>query len=120
MGLMMIVVTIGYSALGLSMILSKDYMDGFVAFTVSAIFAFGIRDTFRRTKSGLAHIISGGVIGGIFGLFYSIEYFANVFDHLINDGNISFKPFDNLAGSIILALFIIIFAIYSKKHFETD
>lgn len=100
---LMILASAGYTILAIFMLISRDYMDAFVALTVTFIFIFGLYDTLNDKKSGTAHAITGSILGIIFETYYVIALFASTFDGLINNGTFEFKPLSNFF--IALAIF---------------
>ncbi len=120
MKLIAILMAVGYSIFGIFLALEKNYMDAFVTFTIAAIFFSGLSDISKMAKSGLAHIITGGIMGGIFGVYYTVEYLAGGFDHLINEGSFSFGFLWNVVGALSLATVAAFFAIHSRKNFKNS
>jgi len=114
-----IIMSAGYTVLGINLLLSSDYMDSFVAFTVAAVFAFGLLDVFSAKKRGAAHVYTGGILSMIFSAYFVIEYFANDFDFLINNGKWTWSDIGSLIGAVILGIGGVISYYLSKKTFKS-
>ncbi len=113
-----VVMAFGYTLLGMNLIVNGNYMDAFVAFSVSAVFAFGLFDIFSAKKRGSAHVLTGGILSMIFTIYFVIEYFANDFDFLINNGKWTWSGTVDLVGAFVLGIGGVISFYLSKKVFE--
>jgi|YelNatPaOPRAMG01_1025707.scaffolds.fasta_scaffold38955_2 hypothetical protein len=113
---LMILASFGYAVLTIFMVLSRDYMDAFVALTITLIFIFGLFDVFNNKKSGIAHAMTGSIMGLIFGVYYVIALLAAAFDNLINNGTFEFKPFLNF----FIAMVLFIFSLYLFFHLRVE
>ena len=119
MNVLAVIMAGGYTLLGVGLIVNANYMDSFVAFTISAIFALGLLDIFSAKKRGAAHVLTGGIMSMIFSAYFVIEYFANDFDSLINDGKWTWNGILDLLGVLILGVGGVISFYFSKKAFKS-
>jgi len=106
--------------LAIFMVLSHDYMDAFVALTITLIFIFGLYDDLGKSKSGIAHAITGSIMGLIFDTYYVIALFAASFDGFINDGVFEFKFFSNLFIVLILFAFNLYLFFHLRVKFKNQ
>jgi len=104
--------------LGISMALHANYMDAFVAFTISFVFIFGLADIFSNKKRGMAHVLTGGLMGTIFAAYYTIEYTSSGFSSLISDGIWRSSGLIDFFGTIVLGVVSIVCLLISKKRFR--
>ncbi len=119
MAILSIAMTVGYVLLGTSMILGANYMDAFVAFSVSSVFIFGLTDIFSSKKRGMAHVLTGGLMGTIFTAYYAIEYISSGFNSLISSGFWSSSSLITFLGTIVLGVVSVVCLIISKKSFKS-
>ncbi len=112
------IMAIGYALLGIDLVIHNDYMDAFVAFTVSAVFAFGLLDVFSGKKRRAAHTLTGGLLSMIFSTYFAIEYFSNGLESLISNGYWNFNETLDLISAIVLGIGGIISFYISKKVFK--
>ncbi|MCL5033378.1 MAG: hypothetical protein M1542_09070 [Thermotogae bacterium] len=115
---LMILASFGYAVLAIFMVLSRDYMDAFVALTITLIFIFGLSDVFNNKKSGTAHAITGSIIGLIFEIYYVTALLAAAFDSLINNGAFEFKPLSNFFIATVLFIFNLYLFFHLKVEFK--
>ena len=118
MSALAVIMATGYSLLGINLIVNANYMDAFVAFTVSFVFAFGLLDIFSAQKRGAAHVLTGGILSMIFSAYFIIEYFANDFDFLIANGKWTWSGTISLIGIVILGIGGVFSYYISKKVFK--
>ena len=119
MSALSVVMAIGYSLLGFIMVVSSNYMDAFVAFTISSIFTFGLFDIFSAKKRGTAHILTGGLVSTIFSAYYTIEYISQGLEELISNGKWNFIGTTTFIGVIVLGIGGTFCFIISKKSFKS-
>lgn len=100
------------------MALCANYMDAFVALTISFVFIFGLADIFSNKRRGMAHVLTGGLMGIIFAAYYAIEYVSSGFSSLISDGIWSSSCLINFLGTMILGVASIACLLMSKKRFK--
>jgi hypothetical protein len=119
MNVLAVIMAGGYTLLGVDLVVNANYMDSFVAFTISAVFAFGLFDIFSAKKRGAAHVLTGGILSMIFSAYFVIEYFANDFDFLINNGKWTWSGTLDFLGVLILGIGGVISFYLSKKVFKS-
>ena len=119
MSALSVVMAIGYFLLGIVMVVGSNYMDAFVAFTISAIFAFGLLDIFSAKKRGTAHILTGGLVSTIFSVYYTIEYLSQGLEGLISSGKWDLTGTTAFIAVIILGAGGAFCFILSKKSFKS-
>ncbi len=119
MSALSVVMAIGYSLIGTAMVIGSNYMDAFVAFTISAIFAFGLLDIFSAKKRGTAHILTGGLVSVIFSVYYTIEYLSQGLEGLISNGKWVLIGTTTFIGIMILGAGGALCFILSKKRFKS-
>ncbi len=119
MSALSVVMAIGYSLIGTAMVIGSNYMDAFVAFTISAIFAFGLLDIFSAKKRGTAHILTGGLVSVIFSVYYAIEYLSQGLEELISNGKWNLVGTTTFIGIMILGVGGALCFILSKKSFKS-
>ncbi len=109
----------GYALLGANLIANVNYMDAFVALTISAVFAFGLLDVFSAKKRGAAHVLTGGLLSMIFTVYFMIEQFANGFESVISNGVWKIEEKGSLLFSLFLGLGGVMAFFISKKTFRS-
>ncbi|WP_161848187.1 hypothetical protein [Athalassotoga saccharophila] len=106
----------GFITLGVLMIIYHDYMNAFVSITVTFIFIFGLTE--NSSKTALAHLLSGNIIGMIFNVYYMISVLANAFDTLINDGKFEFTPVITFLITVIVLFFNVVSFFKFRDQFK--
>ncbi len=109
----------GYALLGMDLIADMNYMDAFVALTVSAVFAFGLLDVFSAKKRGAAHVLTGGLLSMIFTVYFVIEQIANGLETLISDNTWKLEEKSALLFAVLLGVGGVVSFFISKKTFES-
>lgn len=118
MSTLSVVMAIGYFLLGIAMVVGSNYMDAFVAFTISAIFIFGLLDIFSAKKRGTAHILTGGLVSAIFSVYYAIEYLSQGLEGLISSGKWNLDDTITFIVVVILGAGGVFCFVLSKKIFK--
>ncbi len=114
-----VLMALGYTLLGIDLVYLTNYMDAFVAFTISAVFAFGLLDVFTAKKRGAAHVLTGGLLSMIFTVYFVIEQFANSLETLINQNTWDLQEKEALLFVLLLGIGGIISFLISKKVFKS-
>ncbi len=106
----------GFITLSIFMTLYHDYMDAFVSLTITFIFIFGLTE--NSSKTALAHLLSGNIIGMIFNGYYMISILANAFGALVDHGKFEFTPVITFLITLIVIFFNIVSFFKFKDQFK--